>query len=103
MDNPLNIKRYAVITQTEKIIEEYVFMAENTEFSIKGRICEIITPSTVSPCYTWSVSHFYRPTESAKTYHPSIITADSIEMARRLLFAYINGYSGLHLTPNKYH
>ena len=91
-----------MITQTEKIIEEYVFWIPKHEFTIKGRVSEIISPES-KHCYTWTVSHYYRPSESTPAYIPSIITANSLDEAKQHLFAYINGYSGIAPSPNAYY
>lgn len=91
-----------MITQTEKLLEEYVFWIANVEFTIKGRVCEIISPEN-KRCYTWAVSHHYSPSKSADIYYPSIIAAGSLEETKQHLFAYINGYSGINPSPNAYY
>ena len=91
-----------MITQTEQIVEEYIFMPDNSEFTIKGRVCKIVFPEDRSH-YTWAISHFYRPSEDAISYSPSIVTAESAEEAKQHLFAYALGYSGIDPNPNPYY
>lgn len=91
-----------MITQTEKVLEEFVFWPTNTNHTIKGRICEIIGPEDRHG-YTWTISHHYRPTKSAGIYYPSVITAGSFDEAKNHLFAYANGCSGIDLTLNAYY
>ena len=92
-----------MITQTEQIIEEYVFWPTDTECTIKGRVSKIITPEDRHG-YTWAISHHYRPTkEAAGVYYPSVITAEPLEEAKHHLFDYANGCSGIDLTPNTYY
>ena len=86
-----------------EIVKEYVLFEGELEFIVKGRVTRRVDGETDMP-FTWDISHHYRPSESAATvYYPSARSAKTFKEAESLLFAYMQGFTNIDVTPNEYY
>lgn len=86
--------------QLSRIVREYVLWFDGVEYSVKGRVCEVIDdPQDVH--YEWEVSHHYKPSANAMgAYFPSATRGGSIEEVEALMLAYLNGFTGIGVVKN---
>jgi hypothetical protein len=85
----------------EKVVTEFIARVNGLEFSVKGRITELLNAETDQKYY-WSVSHYYCPTENAHLYSPSVRSTKTIKEAEFLLFAYLENFTAIRVTTNEY-
>ena len=87
--------------QLSRVVREYVLWVGELEYSIKGRVCEIIEdPQDVH--YEWEVSHHYKPSASAMApYHPSATRGTSVDEVEALMLIYLKGFSGIGVVKNE--
>jgi hypothetical protein len=86
-----------------EVIKEYVLEHDDLDFSVKGRITKTVRDDGANEYY-WSISHHYRPSESAATvYYPSRIRTETFEEAEHLLHLYMSGFTAIDVTPNKHY
>jgi len=86
---------------TEKVVSEFIAQVDGLEFVVKGRITELMDTETDRKFY-WSISHHYRPSETAGVYYPSTVSAKTIEEAEFLLLAYMKNFTSIGVVPNQY-
>ncbi len=86
-----------------EVVTEYVLIVEGLDHSVKGRIIRLIKDGGAEE-YSWDISHYYRPSESAATvYHPSKKTTNSFDETKFLLTQYMNGFTTIDVTPNEFY
>lgn len=80
----------------EKVVSEYVFLVGNFEFSVKGRIAEKLgSGSGITQRFSWTVSHFYKPSKDAAAYFPPKVECNTKEEAERQLYTYVRGFTDI--------
>ena len=85
----------------DKVVSEFIARVDGLEFSIKGRITELLDVETDKKYY-WSVSHYYSPSENARSYSPSVRSTQTLKEAEFLLFAYLRSFTTIEVTTNEY-
>ena len=89
-------------TSVEKVVSQFIAQVDGLEFAIKGRITELVDTETNSK-FQWSISHHYRPSESAAgVYYPSALSAKTVEEAEFLLLSYMKNFTSIGVVPNQY-
>lgn len=79
-------------TITEVVSEYKAFVkGGKPPYEIKGRTLKNIN-GTGNNDYIWEVSHFYKPSETAGFYYPTIQNERTIESARNRLLTYLSGF-----------
>ena len=92
-------------TRVSRVIQEYVLWTDAVQYSIRGRIVEILDadPLDADPKgrYGWEVSHHFMPSKSAAgVYRPSAVTGATIEEVTAQLMAYLRGFQNVNVEPN---
>lgn len=83
------------------VVKEYLLNHDDLDFSVKGRITKTIRDDGVDEYY-WSISHHYRPTESAVgVYYPSSVRTVTFEEAEELLRRYMSLFTAIDVAPNR--
>ena len=72
-----------------EVIKEYVLHLYDHEITVKGRIVKYENDDD----FYWEISHYWKSHKAEGFYHPSKVSAPTQEEARKLLFAYIKGFS----------
>lgn len=87
-------------TQLSKIAREYVLWT-SLDYSVKGRVIEVLNVDGRGTHFEWEVSHYYKPSAGAAApYYPSARTGRTVEEAEALLLSYIRGFTGIGVEKN---
>ena len=88
-------------TQLSRVVREYVLWVKELDYSIKGRVCEIVDdPKDVH--YEWEVSHHYKPSANAMgAYYPSATRGRSLEEVEALMLTYLRNFSSIGVVKNE--
>ena len=87
-------------TELSRVVREYVLWVDGLEYSVKGRVCEIVDADPAIR-YKWAVSHHYRPSSSASAaYYPSATHGRSVEEVEALMIGYLKNFTGIGVVKN---
>jgi hypothetical protein len=84
-----------------EVVKQFYVYVEGLNHAVAGKI----TKSTIGgePCFTWHISHHYKPTASAGVYYPSEVTTSSLEDTECLFRAYAESFVADHqVVANQY-
>lgn len=87
--------------KTYEIVKQYVFWVEGLDDTVKGRISRNLDPNAGQP-FLWEISLHYKPSVTAGgVYYPSVVSADTLEHAEMLLFAYAKAFTNIDVKANE--
>ncbi len=87
----------------EKVVSEHIFRIEDkgVDITVKGRITEKDDPDN-DKRFSWTVSHYYSGTDT-HIHRPGATAALTFEMAKDVMFGYIQNFNTLNIEQNKYY
>lgn len=85
-----------------EIVKEFVLRVDGLEFSVKGRIVKTVNPKGEDE-FEWHISHHCKPSQGAGVYFPSVTSGNKQEDVEQFLIGYMQVFTTLGVTPNKYY
>jgi hypothetical protein len=91
-----------MLIEQYEVIKESIFLFENLEEKIKGRIVKIIKGANAA--YQWDLNYYCRLDQEAGIYYPSAPFGDSIAETERKLMSYVKRFEkAVQVVPNDFY
>lgn len=85
-----------------EIVKESIFIFDNLDEKIKGRIVKIIKGANAA--YQWDLNYFCRLDYEAGVYYPSAPFGNSLPETEDKLMTYVKRFeNAVHIEPNEFY